>query len=523
MGGHEGHQGPEEEAPYERPQKKARLDQELRDLLKLQSSAASGAMAKAVVRCALELCRLRSSPGSTEDLLAVHRYLLRSFQELQPGSVRLERRWLQRTTESLKHIFSSWTSSEEIKQTLETILCQDLPESETQLLELRWRVCVLQAAVVKVPMVLAMLRWPTDFREGPELFPSALTLTALTWWQAIFLVASQHLVFREEALKRFTSFCVQHGKVGRDAVRRPLLIRLAALAASHGLLDDARRLLTRLSRRSTSTQSALLGRLRRLVTAQPPAGPKGPKKAGVSLLERADHALSQLKAAVFGGSPMEDVTQDLEHLACHPLVSNASRAAFRCWMLLSQMVCDGTNLAEVPESLSSACKEASSFASARLLDLRPFGAKAALEVLPLPRCLFGVYRDLQVKVSASCRPSSMPGPELLRIEGEPAIENAGARRRHAEAVHEAWHSSRIVAVCDGEASISWEVLRRFPSHIREAESDPPLTFCSQRLLRASSVEVSLLSSLGIVLAIGKVEVSVTWTSRWCHPLVSPAT
>ena len=36
-------------------------------------------------------------------------------------------------------------------------------------------------------------------------------------------------------------------------------------------------------------------------------------------------------------------------------------------------------------------------------------------------------------------------------------------------------------------------------------------------------QVSLLSSLGIVLAIGKVEVSVTWTSRWCHPLVSPAT
>ncbi|CAK9054362.1 unnamed protein product [Durusdinium trenchii] len=269
-----------------------------------------------------------------------------------------------------------------------------------------------------------LIAMPAHLNPSVQL-PKALSLEAA--WElaggvfmanhgAIFLVASQHLVFREEALKRFTSFCV----------------RIAA---------------------------------------------------------------------------------------------SVRRRCLNSWdhLLLSQMVCDGTNLAEVPESLSSACKEASSFASARLLDLRPFGAKAALEVLPLPRCLFGVYRDLQVKVSASCRPSSMPGPELLRIEGEPAIENAGARRRHAEAVHEAWHSSRIVAVCDGEASISWEVLRRFPSHIREAESDPPLTFCSQRLLRASSVEVSLLSSLGIVLAIGKVEVSVTWTSRWCHPLVSPAT
>ncbi|CAJ1332747.1 unnamed protein product [Effrenium voratum] len=265
-------------------------------------------------------------------------------------------------------------------------------------LDADWRLLVLRAASLEVPETLSLL--PDMQTVRLELRASK---TAVRWWQALLACAAHApMAERQKVLEDFASFA-RTAKVQAPHGRRSLF-RLAALAASQGLLQDARVLLKRLSSyRTTAAQRAVLVQLMRLVT---PWCNARQETDGCSLLARADAALWRLRCSILSFEGDSSAVEDVQQLASNPLFSDASRAALRCHLLLAR--------GDQTAGLQEACQEAkgprhwqrpvSATCQCPKLIAKPLQAKAALAILPLlgpcvdaatPRCLFGVFRDLE--------------------------------------------------------------------------------------------------------------------------------
>ncbi|CAJ1389814.1 unnamed protein product [Effrenium voratum] len=415
-----------------------------------------GPVSMASLSLALELCLSLPEASQGPTLMKIHDWRMQerpSFWEAPPRALR-------RLRQALRSILRNLPSKER-----NPVLGHILEEGPVE----DWRLLVLRAASLEVPETLSLL--PDMQTVRLELRASK---TAVRWWQALLACAAHApMAERQKVLEDFASFA-RTAKVQAPHGRRSLF-RLAALAASQGLLQDARVLLKRLSSyRTTAAQRAVLVQLMRLVT---PWCNARQETDGCSLLARADAALWRLRCSILSFEGDSSAVEDVQQLASNPLFSDASRAALRCHLLLARR--------DQTVGLQEACQEAAPLAAARVRDLPvPLQAKAALAILPVPRCLFGVFRDLEVSVMLQESPRS--------VVGEPFIMNSGARRRHAKAVHEAWHSTRIVA--RGAQERSWTLIRRQPSHLQSSE--PPLAFSSSVPDATSSVEVHLQGPFG---------------------------
>lgn len=175
---------------------------------------------------------------------------------------------------------------------------------------------------------------------------------------------------------------------------------------------------------------------------------------------------------------------------------------------------------ELTPKIERACSEASNLALARLKDLRSFEVGLALELMPLPGCLFGAYGGLEVKVTPRQLVYKRSRYRELIIEGEPILLGR-VRRSHAKAIHAAWHSTDIVVIHHW-GQVEFTVPRRFAL----ITGQPPLAFHSRMHLKSAAqtagcndqtqakgsrnpsvnLQVTLRTSLGILLAYGEAAV-----------------
>lgn len=513
---------------------------------------------------ALEVCRLHAdqAPERIQEGLSmkffheIHGWLLRSFKERTQTSGRQgkgkTRRakygpWLRRSSKVLRYLFRHWAPCrDEVKQLLHMVLCQD---GKATAKELRWRFCILEAAAHEVPGILALLRWPDLTRpeavrdpRDPSVkagntwapFPNELSAFALVWWQALFTLIgtpkSDHMVrpaalskrfLRTQVLTRFRRYARSSNLLKRG---RHLLPRLAVFAAKNGLQEDACRILER-----CVSHGARKKRVERLLSfaALESLAPDTKEGRGCSLMERVRHAFLPVQAVarfgLRGAQMLSPVIEDLDQFASNPLFPAASRAALRSWKFFAEMLRSHGQSRRMPEltpKIERACSEASNLALARLKDLRSFEVGLALELMPLPGCLFGAYGGLEVKVTPRQLVYKRSRYRELIIEGEPILLGR-VRRSHAKAIHAAWHSTDIVVIHHW-GQVEFTVPRRFAL----ITGQPPLAFHSRMHLKSAAqtagcndqtqakgsrnpsvnLQVTLRTSLGIVLAYGEAAV-----------------
>eukprot|EP00439_Symbiodinium_sp_Y106_P025234 s5740_g3.t1 len=200
-------------------------------------------------------------------------------------------------------------------------------------------------------------------------------------WEALLRVAGGSDF--SEVVEQFRAF-VRSLEVLKSGRRRSLY-QLAAVAASHGLRNDCYHLLVHgLGRYRTShSQQSVLDILTQLDS---------------SLLCRVSSSLQRLRQAVDsadGGAALSNSAEELGRLACNPLLSEESRSALRSHSLFASLMRKGGEPQEQLRMLSAGCKEASPLAAAQLAEQSGPLSAALLHMLPLPRAVFGVFRDLQ--------------------------------------------------------------------------------------------------------------------------------
>lgn len=184
---------------------------------------------------------------------------------------------------------------------------------------------------------------------------------------------------------------------------------------------------------------------------------------------------------------LSPIIEDLEQFAANPLFPAASRAALRSWKFFAEMLRSHGPSREVPEltpKMERACREASNLAVARLKRLRYFQVALALELMPLPGCLFGAYGGLEVKLTPRQLFYKRSRYRELIIEGEPILLGR-VRRSHAKAIHAAWHSTDIVVIHHW-GQVEFSVPRRFTGPRPVASGQPPLAFHTRMQLRGGA-------------------------------------
>eukprot|EP00930_Biecheleria_cincta_P047319 TRINITY_DN32781_c0_g1_i1.p1 TRINITY_DN32781_c0_g1~~TRINITY_DN32781_c0_g1_i1.p1 ORF type:complete len:1016 (+),score=197.14 TRINITY_DN32781_c0_g1_i1:61-3108(+) len=519
----------------------------------------------AVVSLTLEVCRTDSRTNSKACealLMQALRWLCAHLQSMQSqGMVQQTltsqvQDWLQgRFSQRLRTMLDSW-------QAAGSCHCQQM----LSLLDGDWQLSPLtgqlQASVlrafVKLPDLLASASWSG---RAWRPWPSGLRPLAVQWWQSLLSSAgSSSLDWRQEVLNRFLNYVTGcRNLLARAGRTYRCLFRLAAMASSHGLADAARELLIdgRLGTcRATPEQQDVLVNLRHLVSEHgslesqdlpiaPGAHGLLPRAARSILQLKRCRSLLHLQPGVQAGSneELQAAKRELASLSCNPLLPCSSQAAFRCWLILAEVLCQALdqeaslNLDHLLRQLQAACTEASPLAAARLQEalawLEPLdkenlppAASQLEEMLPLPRAVFGAAKGLEVKLTLriECFVDATAATEgeiarcALHVRGEPTGIPLAAGDALSRQFAEIWHDTifALSSADTGHVLDSWSVEQTLTSSDNSCLLPGMMPVTSTRLLdtkdKSVYVKAEFRDSHGRCLAVGGKDIDITYSA-----------